>query len=375
MATKKQIDAAEAEAREELKRSAAEQGTAFSFTDDTLSAETLNPALESLYAELGIGAAQQEATVHISLLDSDGKGTEANVWRGDPDDYDLESLAKRFGSGQYRVKLYVKIETGQKVLKANKIFAWKLSRDEEAALLAPLTVPIQQMQMQPQQDIAAIVSAVMAQMRPVETVNPMVQLKELAEVMQAMQPKHAPAAVDQMGMMRNTIELISMAKEMAGGGGGGETNSNDLLMAAMKNFAPVFTQVIGQKVAQDAQQAQQAQQLPQAVPPAQLPGAVPVAPITEEQKEMNLKLVSGLSFLCMMAKNGAAHETYAEMVLDNVPPDTLESLMANPDPVAFLGNFHADVLNHRAWFEAVIAECRTILSDATEESAPEEKTA
>src|SRR6266481_1741400 len=81
--------------------------------DESFNGESLNPALETLYAELGISG-EGEAVVFVSQLDADKKGAEAQVWRGSPDDYDLEAIARTFGSGNYRVKVYVRGPTGHR---------------------------------------------------------------------------------------------------------------------------------------------------------------------------------------------------------------------------------------------------------------------
>ncbi len=375
MATSAKRNAAQADAEEALRLLAEqqEQGQTFEFDDYAFTGDSLSPALDSLYAEMGIGANDQEATVHVALIEADTK-VEANIWRGGPDEYDLENLARQFGSGAYRVRVYVKLANGRKVLKGNKTFVWRLSPADEERRKA---VPAQSMQQAaPQQDIAAIMREVMTQLRPPEPVNQLANLKELAQVFQMMQPANPAPAVDQMGVMRNVIEMMNLVKDAGGGNsGGGETNSNDLLLAAMKNFGPMFAQVIGQKVAQDnhAQQMQAQGQQPQLQHNPQSVQHVPqeaqqAAPQTQQEiDDVNLKIKSGLMFLCSMAESGAAPETYAEVVLDNVPADTVQALLTNADPVAFLAGFHAPVEQRREWFSAVIAECRAILEENTDE--------
>ena len=81
---------------------------------------------------------------------------------------------------------------------------------------------------------------------------------------------------------------------------------------------------------------------------------------------MSFKLKMGLSFLVQQCKLGGEAGTYAEVVLDSVPADTMSELLKLPDPIAYLANFTPEVASHRAWFEALMQECREMLSDETE---------
>ena len=181
--------------------------------EDIFNFDSLNPALETIKAELQI-TGDADVTVHVSKLNADENGTEMNVWRGDPDSYDLEQIAKKFGSGQYRVMVYMRIPSGQKVRKLNKVMAWLLSPEDEQRRKsgnAPQTVAgndtsnviavLQQMQ---RDNLAAQerMIAAIAQ-RP----DPMKQMKDIADVVKTIAP-NAPAAPQSMGL----TEVLSLTK-------------------------------------------------------------------------------------------------------------------------------------------------------------------
>lgn len=348
--------------------------------DDVFSAETLNPALESLYAELGMGDGG-EATVHVSKLDADGRGVEAQIWKGDPDNYDLEQLAKKFGSGQYRVKVYVRIPTGQKVCKGNKVFAWMLSPEDEAKRMQvqnPQATAVKQFD--PADIARVVVDSIKMALPQQNPVNSLGMLKEIAEVMRTLQPTTQQVAqtpqVDPISMMKNLAEMmVTLRGEVEPVAAGGNAGGMDVLLSLVNKFGPMFQQVMSQQ--QGAQMGAQAgiaaatpqlQHMPtQTQPPHQAPQQAPQQEQSGED-EVSMKLRMGLMFLVQQCKAGGLPETYAEVVLDSVPAESLAQLMSVADPVAQLAAFAPEVADHREWFEKLIGECREMLTDEPDDS-------
>jgi len=153
-------------------------------------------------------------------------------------------------------------------------------------------------------------------------VQTLATLKEIAT------PPAAPAADD--GVER-LIQGITLAQKL--GKGDGETNTSDLLMEGLRQFAPAIAQ------------ATQAGMATQAGPPgaAQLPpppGAPP--PQSPEQKAMfeRTLLRTQLKFLVKNAQEGRNPELYAELLLDQVGEVKLLEFIGAPDVEAV-----------RPWFE------------------------
>jgi len=341
-------------------------------SDDTFDNETLNPALETLFAEMGVTDGG-DATVHVSKLDSDGRGVEAQIWKGDPDLYDLEMLAKKFGSGSYRVRVYVKIPTGQRVLKANKVFAWLLSPEDEAKRNGQPN----QMASQPQQDIGKIVAdAVAAALAQVNAnrappVDPMQQLASLASIMATLQPQQQNAAPppDPFNMMRGVIEMMQMMKSDEPIAAGGNAGTSDVLLGLVNKFGPLLANTLMQQQGAPAQlggvPAVAYQPNPIAAQPAQpVQGNQPSA-----EEEMSIRLKMGIAWLVGQCDGGGAPETYAEVVIDSVPADALQMILSRPDPVSFFVDYEprAGQEPYKQWFADLLTAVREMLTPEPDE--------
>lgn len=355
-------------------------------SDDSFNAESLNPALESLYAEMGMSD-EGSATVHITKINSDGRGGEAQIWRGDPENYDLERIAKSFGSGDYRVKVYVRIPTGQKVLKGNKVFTWLLSPEDEARRNMPQTLQSAQPAINPSELSRMITEGIRAALPPapvVQPVDPMNMMKQFAEIMAIMRPmtNEAPQVVPQqnpLAMMRDMAELMEMLR--GDSPPVGSATGNDLMLKAIEKFAPLLSGVLAQgaTIPPGMPPMQQMQAIPQHVPqqahiapPVQPAQPMQAAPQSTEE-DMNFKLKMGLAFLRGQCDAGGAPETYAEVVLDSVPVESVQMLISSPDPVGYLAQFDPLIKNepYAAWFNELIDACKDMLQNGETEQSTE----
>jgi hypothetical protein len=345
--------------------------------EDTITSETLNPALQSLYVELGMEG-ECEATVFVSHKTK--SEPEASIWRGDPDAYDLPTLAKKFGSGEYRVKVYVRQPDGKRVCRANKVFPWKLSaEDEERLANGGVKSPVLT-----QGDIAVAVAEAMkgilpAMQQPAQQINPMDQMKIMLEMAKAMTPPPAPQ-IDQMAMMRNTIEMMQLMKEERGEdeprSRGEKAGSWDAVLALINKFGPLAAGMLQQQMVQQGSETPayqdplpQLENTPTATPPAPVSPVVNgsmnvVAEKQQESDEMFAKqqLKLGIGFLLNGCKQGGSAQSYADMVIDNVPIETLDAMMAQPDPYQVLLTAAPEIAPHEAWFRELLGEVKTILT-------------
>jgi hypothetical protein len=177
-------------------------------------AEELNPALEAIYAEMGTDKFGKIKLYIYKIIAETGK--EARVWEGVPGDYDLMSVAKRFGSSDYRVKLYVPHSSGRIVVGANTVFTILLDPAEDARIVQmregmPMLPQQAQQSMTPEQIAVIVVQAVKAAMpAPVDS---LAQMDRLAGVMQKLLPDRQPAApqgnsfTEILGAAKSLLEL------------------------------------------------------------------------------------------------------------------------------------------------------------------------
>ncbi len=332
----------------------------------------VNEALETLYAEMEITGDLESARVFVSKLNFDGANNEARVWEGDAEAYNLERIAKKFGTGQYRVKVYVRIPTGQRVQKASKVYGYKLSREDEERLNAPVTQPSQSGGLTVA-DVETMFARFAAQMQPapVAQPNPLAMMKELAEVMKVMTP--APAQPGGMGQMRDMIEIVQLMRESSDPiERGVNASTSDVLLKMVEKFGPLMA---------GALQMQQPQNMAQApAPQLQAPPQENPAPISQEDEMSKLQeaqLKMGLGYLVTMAEHAAPPETYAAVILDYAPEENLNQLLAIPGgPIEALARLEPRVKNHVAWFEQVFVELRALMLPddvMTEKTEPEVK--
>jgi len=353
------------------------------FLEEYQSAETLNPYLESAMSELGISADGSDATIHVSHIDTK-TSVESKIWQGPVEDYDLKSIAEKFGSAAYRVKLYARIITGQKVLKGNAVINWLLSPEQDAKLKMLRENPqALQQQGQPQQmqgitpeTLAAAIKAAMPP--PVVGPSPMEIFAQVAGLMKQIMPAPVVAQPQQTNVIETIRAIAGIMKETGAGSRNdddtparGSTNANDIWLKVLDKI-PLLLDVVG-----NGKAAQSLQQLP---PPAATPGGAETPAgqqiHTPEGENMNVleaaqlkQMQMGLAFLCAQANAGHDPVLYADVVMDQVPEAALEQLLALPDTVAHLQQLHPDVANHREWFVTLFKEIREAFTVDPDEPA------
>lgn len=340
--------------------------------DDVLSAEQLNPALALLWSELGY-AGDAEAIVYISMIDSDGG--ESRLWKGSPDDYDLEALSKKFGSGSYRVKIYVKSPTGHNVVRGNQVIRIKLLPDDDARLKAARETPHHLLQ--PQQpaltaeSIAAIVRASMPAPVPAPTIDFPAMLKTVAEMARAFMPVQQAqpqqlgiSPLDMLKTVVSVVKEIRPARDVNDDDDGPRRGAtgNDIWIKMIDKFAPLFESTLRGALPNNGTAPQT----------AQIDGAplnnnpLPLAheeTMQQQNDPATAQLKMGLAFLIAQASAGHDPIAYADVVMDNTPEDSLEGLISLPDPVAYCITIDPRIADHREWFTVLFKEIKDAFAD------------
>lgn len=333
--------------------------------EDSLIIETgeqIDDALSAMLAEAG----DIEAKAHVYIVD-DKTGEDAKIWSGPPADYDLDALAKRHGSGRYRLKVYVKTDAGNFGLRINRVFPYRLSADEDARLRAirsgEISPSVPQGAFSLETIVAAIKAALPAPAAP--AANNLGMLKEVAEIVRTLAPQ--PSLVAPQPAF-NPLEVFRIAAQMTSEREpierGVNASGTDVFLRLIDRFGPIFERVL-QTQGQPGQPS--ALPAPGATPSAEASGAQPSQPSPENEAVLKLKM--GLGFLVMQAQAGNEPETYADVVLDNVPEEDLKKFLASPDPVGYLAGIVPDIAKHRPWFDKLIAEVRGALKDETVDGA------
>jgi hypothetical protein len=290
--------------------------------------------------------------------------------------YGLEGIQADFGEGEYRVKIHR--ENGDMML--NRIF-----------LIGPLT-------MQKRRQIEARTPAVPAAAAPAggmdqalivallgalekgftnlqNTINASQTnrgafLAELVQYKQLFTPPNgagggAPAG-DPFAMFKSALELV---KEL--GPGGSEKTTADVFLELVKEFAPAFAEVAkGLVISRAARPVQLPPQQPAPPPAPQLqnqPVTTATSSETENMDMMGLVLKQYLPMLIAQARNDNNERTYAEMIADHVPLETIQGFVNRPDWFEYLAGINPGVREVAPWFQKLHAALVGIL---TEESQP-----
>lgn len=304
---------------------------------------------EQFFAQIGEADSQSKVFVYKQMPGA----KEAKVWTGVPGEFDLHAIAMNFGSGDYRVKMYSPTDRGNLGVRLNKVLTELLTPEEERALArrrgetplesgsAPLT----------ESRVAEIVASALRSAMPAQAqADPFVQMERLSAIMKNMQPSAPAPSMDSLALITGVAKIFrDLTPDRDPIDKGVNAGPFDLLMK--------YAEPIMKIVTTNAQnQAATAPALPAPAPGATAanPGTTPPTATPEDDPMFMLKM--GIRFLVEQAKRDADPQLYADMVIDQVPPDDLKQLIAAPDFVAVLSQFNADVPNFRPWFERLKAE-------------------
>ena len=325
---------------------------------DYVDFQSLNPALEQIRADLNI-TGDGDVTCHVSKLDADSKGTEFKVWQGDPDEYNLEAIAKRFGSGQYRIMVYMKIPSGHKVRQINKVQALMLSPEDEARVVAARAAALNPPEPRQQDNSNALASVmvqgfqqlgeliVKATQKP--EVDPMAQMTALAGVIKTIMPSAPAAPTDPLSGFASMLNMVKAFNDVTGAGKSnipeGADSSTALMMAGMDMFKPIVQKALEQKAGQ-VQQPINGQPLPQIGAPI-----APVAASDESEDFMLFKLQ--LKAANKMAAQGRDVADFADQIYPMLPDNILHGMALDPQWFAYLVKAVPECEQHQAWYSAV----------------------
>lgn len=324
--------------------------------------ESLMPALDIIRGELAIEG-DLDCAVHVSKLDVDGAGIEMKVWTGDPDDFNLEALARRFGSGQYRVAVFVKKPAGPRVRYINKIQAWKLDPGDEAKLELLRNPPppapppdtaamMREMMTGFQSTIAGILTA----QATAPKADPFEQMGKLAGIMRDLNPPAAPVALApaQPDFM-SVLNMVKTFNDVTGAGRSavpeGASASETLMLEAARSVLPALAQGLNKQAAQP--QPQPAQAL-----------APPV--LTDEQAEQEEKIMMlqlKLHAANRAASKGADADEYAATIYDAFDDDDLISLCNSAAWFDQLCDLVPACKAHESWYRKVHAAIVTMAGE------------
>lgn len=127
----------------------------------------------------------------------------------------------------------------------------------------------------------------------------------------------------------------------------GETNSSDILLEAMKQFAPTLIASAGPKAGNP-----QPERAPNGTPRIEHQQSQETADVAKEkEKLMQQQAMKGqLNWLLAQAKAGKNPELYAELLLDQVGEEKVLAFIGNPNALDMLANILPEVRAYESWF-------------------------
>lgn len=301
-------------------------------------------ALEGMISEFS-GAA--DAVVNV-YRQGEGKNM-SFLFRTNPGEMSggeiMEKCRDRFGTGDYRVH----IRKGPRLV-ANKPFSVEAEKEDEIPeaknggldTLAFITM-LQENNKQTMLMFTEAMKAFAGGQNNAPVFDPVAAqaslMQQLASLKQMSEPKDQ--SKDAVAML---IQGLTLAKEL--GPKDGETNSSDILLEGIRQFAPAL--VSGAQAMNEKGAPGNA-----ALPPPGDPQAVADA---AREREMGLRqamMRQQLGFLVKNAADGKNPELYAELLLDQLGEKVVLDFVGQPDALEKLIAVNADVATFSQWFEAL----------------------
>lgn len=324
-------------------------------------ADELNPALQRLYAEMGNDVLGKIKVYIYKIIPETGK--EPRIWEGVPDDYDLTAMAKRFGSGDYRVKVYAPHESGRIVVAANTVFPMLLDPAEDARIAVMrdgTALPQQLPGAQPAltaEAIAAIVAQAVKVAMPAQ-VDTLAQMDRLASVMAKLMPQQAPVQTGGgfMETLKAATSLMELSRSMNPPvDGEGRT---DVKGHALAKGIDVLTRMFEKGL-------EQAQQNPAHHPAKPNGGALPApdaqqahgaeSELTQDQLEELEMLRVQIKMVNRQARANADTDKLAEDFYEDLPDQVFDLIVFESKWFEVLCANVPECAQHKEWYEKMRA--------------------
>ncbi len=301
-------------------------------------------ALDGMIAEF-TGAADTVVNVYRQ---GDGKNL-SFLFRTNPDEMTggelMEKCRDNYGTGDYRIH----IRKGSRLVK-NAPFSVEAKKEPDPAILqqqnsgmdmTAIFAMMQENNNRTMQMFTEAMKAFAGQNNNAPTFDPIAaqtaMIQSVATLKGLAEPKD-----DSKNAVAMLIQGLTLAREL--GPKDGETNSSDILLEGIKQFAPAIAQ---------------ATTLGRAARPGK--GAALPAPGDEEtagdaarETEMGLRNVllrQQLGFLVKQAEGGKNPDLYAELLLDQLGETVVLDFLAKDDALAKLVEINPGVAGQQIWFE------------------------
>lgn len=302
-------------------------------------------ALDGMIAEF-TGAADTVVNVYRQ---GDGKNL-SFLFRTNPDEMTggelMEKCRDNYGTGDYRIH----IRKGSRLVK-NAPFSVEAKKEPDPATLqhnqgmdiTAIMAMMQENNNRTMQMFSETMKAIAGNNNNAAPFDPVAAQASLMQQLLALKQMSEPKdqSKDAVAML---IQGLTLAKDL--GPKDGETNSSDILLEGIKQFAPAIAQAT--KMGQAAIPGNGAALAP--------PGDEQATADAEREKTMGMRsmmLRQQLGFLVKQAESGKNPDLYAELLLDQLGEAVVLDFVGKPDALDKLGQINPGVMGQQIWFEAL----------------------
>jgi hypothetical protein len=314
----------------------------------------LDQELDAIFSEFGGDENVDEYEIKIYRTQQ-GKGALGYVFSCLPHELPiLDKLRDEYGGGDFEVRIL----KNKKIFRRRKVIVEPPRRPPPAQTansdLLNLVHTINQGFNQLREHLAAI-----PQPAP-PAVDPIAMQTSLLQSMLAMKelltPGQPAATTDFTSQMKSFVEIQKLLLDSSMGGR--DAGAEDVLLGLANNLLP--------QLAEMGKQEQQYKQTQAAVAAKAIP-AKKTQPTAQHRPN---PMKNNIIFLTQMAKNNVDPMVYAQVVLDNTPPDqwvALAEFIAAPDAIKKITELHPPAGEYPGWF-AELGQCVLSLLQGPDDS-------
>ena len=266
----------------------------------------------------------------------------------------LEMIRLEHGGGTYRVH----VRDGAGLLANRRIVI--AERKGPAAVDGGLSAVVASMMDRQAQQFGELIRTLAPRADASSTEEAMLaRLKMMADIVR---PAQGTDTKELLGLLMQGVTLGKSMQPPA------DTGAEGLMANALAAFAPVIADAAAQRRTVPVRRIGPGQPQPKAPPPAAVPMAPAPTPAAAPAAadDENAELRNLMRIVLRAAEADADEELYAELVLDQVGADQLKPLATAPegvDLVAMLAQIEPAVLQHREWFDRLIAAIVELMND------------
>lgn len=326
-------------------------------------------ALANIMADLGADATS--ATVKVYQLNDKRELIYAATYL--PAEFTEDKVRDQFGSGSYMVHVRVnnKIRT-RKILNIAPYLGAAPALAPSGATASVETRQLAETMQNGFKELSVLflqgIQAIAAnQPKPKSTEDFLREMSLMKQIFHTDPPPAPAPGPDPLAMVEMALHLSEKITPRQG-----EPSAGEIILEAVKSFAPTINEMIGQRQAQEIG--------PDIEGPAPMPLPAPVQPFaapspapTQENQNVDITTRIYVNTLLAAAANGADPDTYANNILDLLPDEKVLEFVNKPNWFDEVGKSVPAAIPHKVWFEELKARIIDLTSEEIEPSVDEAK--